>query len=378
MLLNSAQIRGFFEGDGGIQIRVDKRIGGLSFRPQAKFAQKTQNAQILEWIRSSLDPNLVMSEYDITDSSWLIFPFNSNAGEKFIQIYLENKPVNPGTLKDFKIAFLIYQYQTQRFIPFSAESALLLQNKPDVDRERIEFLTLLWLRFERPATRETRTAYLIGHYHDYVNATPDEISEAERLGNELMIPISEEVDQLVSDLENNNIQISQDYVAYYHVADGSLSFNFHKRRLAGGKQNIKIEPRWTIGDDLLAAPLLKCIAEQYNFSDYQRINNQNSGYIRARGWAKAKEVIIPFFKGKEPYLPDVVANKVKNFIEVCELHFNENTFKNAQLYRAYVRKAYFCNPESGKHTEATFERDYKQLMESVISDRQMYDSKASS
>jgi hypothetical protein len=80
MLLNSAQIRGFFEGDGGIQIRVDKRIGGLSFRPQAKFAQKTQNAQILEWIRSSLDPNLVMSEYDITDSSWLIFPFNSNVG----------------------------------------------------------------------------------------------------------------------------------------------------------------------------------------------------------------------------------------------------------------------------------------------------------
>lgn len=376
--LNSAQIRGFFEGDGGIQIRVDKLKNGITFRSQAKFAQKTENAQILEWIRESLDPDLVMAEYDETGSSWLVFSFNSNVGEKFIQIYLENKPVNPGTLKDFLIAFLIHQNQTGQAIPFSTESASVLQNKPNVERERLEFLTLLWLRFERPASRETKKTHLIQHYHDYLNATPNEISEAEKLGNELLIPISTEVANLVSDLENNRIQISEDFVAYYHVADGSLSFNFHRRLLAGGRQNIKIEPRWTITDDLLAEPLLKRIARQYNFSGYQRVNTQKSGYIRARGWAKAKEVVIPFFRDKINSLPDVIANKVQNFIEVCELHFNENTFKNATLYRSYVHKAYFCNPGSVNHTEQKFQNDYKELMESIISNRQMSDSEGES
>jgi len=378
MKLSSAQIRGFFEGDGGIQVRVDKRKNGLSFRSQAKFGQKTKNTQILEWCKESLQTNVTMAEYEETTSSWFTFAFNSNVGARFIQIYLENKPVNPGTYKDFLIALLIYGYQIQRYIPFSAETASLLQEKPYMECERMEFLTLLWLRFQRPATRETRTIHTIEHYYEHVNATPNEISSAERLGNELLIPISMKVNSLVSDLENDNIQISEDFVAYYHVADGSLSFNFHKRRLARNRQNIKIEPVWSITDDLLAEPLLKRIGRQYNFSDYQSLRNQNSGYIRARGWAKAKEVVIPFFKGKQSRLPDVIANKVTNFIEVCELHFNENTFKNAKLYRSYVRKAYFCNPDSGKHTEEKFERDYKELMETIISDRQMLDDEASS
>nr|YP_005089807.1 LAGLIDADG homing endonuclease [Dunaliella salina]YP_005089848.1 LAGLIDADG homing endonuclease [Dunaliella salina]ACS95070.1 LAGLIDADG homing endonuclease [Dunaliella salina]ACS95109.1 LAGLIDADG homing endonuclease [Dunaliella salina] len=371
MLLNSAQLRGFFEGDGGIQIRVDKRKNGLSFRPQAKFGQTTKNAQILEWCKESLQANIAMAEYDETDASWFVFPFNSDIGKRFIQMYLKNKPVNPGTLKDFLIALLIYQYQTERYIPFESESAYLLQNKPYEERERIEFLTLLWLRYQRSASRETKKTLPISHYHEHVNATPDEISSAERLGNELLLPISMEVNDLVSNLENNKIQICADYVAYYHVADGSLSFNFHKRRLAGGRQNIKIDPRWTISDDLLAKPLLECIAKQYNFSGYQPMNNQNCGYIHAKGWARAKEVVIPFFKDKQLHLPDVIANKVSNFIEVCGLHSNPNTFKDAQLFRSYVRKAYFCNPDKGKRSEQTFSRDYEKLMENLISDRQI-------
>jgi len=278
-------------------------------------------------------------------------------------MYLEDKPLNPGTLKDLLIALIIHEYETTQILPFSAESAAILRNKPDTERERIEVLSLLWLRFQRPATRVTETTHSIEYYQDHMKASSEEISQAERFGKELLAPISTEVNKHVFDLQNDKIQISDDFVAYYHVADGGFSFDFNKRELAGGKIKIKIEPRWTITDDLLAEPLLKRIVRQYNLSDWVQ-TGKNSGQARAKGWKKAIEVVIPFFKNR--ILPDVEITKVQTFIRVCELHYNENTFKDANLYRSYIRQAYFINSEtSNKRTSATFERDYRELMENI-------------
>ena len=358
-MLNSAQIRGFFEGDGGIQVRVDPTKEGLSFRVQAKFGQNTNNVQILEWVKDSLDSSLTITSYDKTSSSSLVFPFSweeDSAGFKFIKMYLENKPVNPGTLKDFLIGLIIHKYETNQIIPFSEESSEILRKKSDADRKRIEVLSLLWLRFQRPATRVTEITHPIEYYQDHLKASSEEISQAERFGKELLAPISTEVNKHVFDLQNDKIQISDDFVAYYHVADGGFSFDFNKRELAGGKIKIKIEPRWTITDDLLAKPLLKRIIRQYRFSDYQP-TGKNSGQARAKGWKKALEVVIPFFKNR--ILPDVEITKVQTFIRVCDLHYNKNTLKDANMYRSYIRQAYFLNSEtSNRRTEETFERDH--------------------
>lgn len=357
--LNNSQIRGFFEGDGGIQVRIDKVKEGFTFRTLAKFTQKTDNAQILEWVRDSLDPSLTITSYKKTNSSTLLFPFkeeNSVAGPKLLEIYSENKPVNPGTLKDLLIALVIHEYETNKIITFSPESVKVLRNKPDAERKRIELLSLLWLRFQRPASRETKKTHPIEYYQDHIKASPAEISEAEKFGSELLLPINMEVNKLVSDLENDQIQICDDFLAYYHVADGGFSFDFVKGKLAGGKKKIKIEPRWTITDDLLAKPLLERIVRQYKFSDYQGIKTQKSGYARARGWKKATEVVIPFFENRT--LPDVERIKFQTFKQICDLHFNKNTFKDGNLYESYIRQAYFLNGTSGRRTEATFMENF--------------------
>jgi len=369
-LLNSAQIRGFFEGDGGIQVRIDKTVNGFTFRPLFKFGQKTENVQIIKWIQSSLGTKRIITDDSLTNSSSLVLPFKgeiNDAGPKLKQMYLENKPVNPGTLKDLLIALVILDYEMQKVMPLSTKSAEILRKKPEKERKRIELLSLLWLRFQRSATRNIRTAHSIEYYQNHLRATPSEINEADRFGNELLKPITKEVDQLVSDLNNDKIQIDDGFLAYYHVADGSLSFDFEKRKLAGGKVKIKIEPRWTITDDMTAKPLLERIVRQYNFSDYQGIRAQNSGYARARGWQKATEVVIPFFKNR--ILPDVERTKTQTFVQVCELHYNSETFKDPVLYESYIRLAYFLNEStSDKRTQAKLDNDYKLLMETIMNE----------
>lgn len=371
VILNSAQIRGFFEGDGGFLIRIDPTKKGFSFRSQAKFGQTTKNDQILKWCRESLDPTIVITSYKETDSSSLVFPFNSIAGEKIVKMYLENKPFNPGTLNDFLIAKKIHEYQTTKLISYSSVSDEVLQNQTEDKRYRLVILSLLWLRFQRAGTRLADNTYTIKYYQDMINASSDEISEAERLGNELLAPISMEVEKLISDLQNDKINICEDYLAYYHVADGSFSFEFGKRKRANGKLSLRIIPRWSIADDLVAKPLLERIVRQYNFSNYQYLTGQNGGYARANGWEKAEQVVIPFFSGR--MLPDVIKNKVQTFINVCELHSNKNTYKNARLFRSYVEQAYFLNP-SPRRTKKKFEKDYKSLIDELILEYEMTDS----
>lgn len=232
-------------------------------------------------------------------------------------------------------------------------------------------LSLLWLRYQRAGTRLTKSAHPIEHYQNMMSATIEETTEAERLGNELLVPINIEVDNLIYNLNSDKIKICEIYLAYYHVADGGFFFEFGKRKLANGKTALRILPRWTIVDDKLAEPVLKRIVRQYNFSNYQYISHQKSGYARANGWEKASQVVIPFFV-RQKRLPDVTSNKVKTFINVCNLHFNDNTYRNAKLFRIFVKQAYFLNA-SPQRTKEKFEKDYKSLMEEIIIDKQMQD-----
>jgi hypothetical protein len=139
--LNSDQIRGFFEGDGGIQVRIGLTENSLSFRPLVKFGQKTNNRQILDWVKESLAPDVEITN-DNTGNTSLVFPFASESGKKFIEMYLENKPINPGTLKDFLITLLIHRFNENGTLPLSTQSLSVLQSQTKEMRERMETLTL--------------------------------------------------------------------------------------------------------------------------------------------------------------------------------------------------------------------------------------------
>lgn len=380
-LINDVQLMGFFEGDGTLKFQITcKKPNKVYISVSAVFAQHVRNREILEIVKAKLSEtkNIYVSNSPLSSSPLergdaqleVSLGKKSKSGQKLIEIFRKNKPLNPGNLKDYLIFLIISAHQNTETLPLSG---VLLQNfnaKSALEKSRSVMLTLLWLRFQRAGqTTQRRTLKNLNDYFLDCRATSQEIHEAKLYGEQVLKPVDDEVHQLVQNLETDQINIEKDYLAFYHVADGCLKVEV-KRENRNGKPCIQIVPCWQLSDDRLSEPLLKRIQKQYNMSYISQSKTENGLHLRANGWEKCKTVVLPFFRNVD--LPKKEFQKYQKLERLFELHSDPDLKKNYHLYFEYIKIAYFLNVEFGdlgsnsSRTQQEFDENYVPFIQDVF------------
>jgi hypothetical protein len=391
--LTSKELKGFFEGDGGFQVKVDRLEGQkISFRPIAKFGQNNRCYAILLGIAKKFNVNITTFETTKTGSlnSSVVLPLKSAEGAKFLAMYADEKPINPGTRVDLAITRVILDGRSGKDLPLGASDLKRLELKSDEDRERCVMLTLLVLKFRRAAQKKAKVKAQyskgdplpIEYWFTFVGASSDEIAEAEHLGDQIMAPILDEVQQHVDNLEAGSVVIDIQWLAYYFLADGSFKFEVTLADKTGRSvrkkgfidqealRRIKVIPECTITDDRKAIPLLKAIKKNFGLSAVQEISNGESAFVRAQGWGLTEKVTFPLFD-KMDLFPEL-DTKYKAFKAVCKAHREHIANPNAKTYREFVKGAYFLNistdqyGDNSRRTPELYEEEIAPCVELVI------------
>jgi hypothetical protein len=245
----------------------------------------------------------------------------------------------------------------------------MYQAKSNLEKERSRMLTTLWIRFKAEGrARNRKNQRTIGDLHVHSSATQAEIAESELFGNQLLKPIEKSVNKLISDLDADQIQITKEYLAFYHVADGSLKVEV--QLVENNKPVIQLVPCWQISDDYLSNPLLKSIKRIWGMSNMSRPKSEKVIHLRANGWRQLESVVLPFFRTVD--LPTREFEKARKMERLFELYKNPDLKNNYKLFYEYVEIAYFLNIQSGPlgsnslRTEEEFYKKYVPFINRVF------------
>lgn len=370
--ISDLQLMGFFEGDGCLEFPIScSTPGKVFFSLVASFTQHARNIEILEIMKIKLcTPNKI---HNNANQCKLVITFKDNckSSEMLLNILDKHNPVNPGYYHDYLIVLLFMEIKKTNTLPLTGTLLSMYNAKSELEKKRSIMLTLLWLRFNRVAqTKDRKTLKTINDYYQHCLATQEEIAESEIFGAHLLKPIKLKVDQLILDLKQNQIDISKEFLSFYHVADGSFKCEVQLLTKENNRPVIQIVPCWQITDDHFSDPLLMRIKQQYAMSTMSRPTKENTIHLRANGWKQLEQVVIPFFRSVD--LPSREFEKFKKVERLFELYKDPNTFKNYDLFLEYVEIAYCLNIDDGelgsntRRTYAEFEKKYIPFIKKVF------------
>lgn len=217
-------IRGFFDADGswGVKFYTGSQKP-VSFHVNITFAQK--DTTVLQSILESVDAiETTISKRthqnpsgNTSETGSISLAVSNPAAEKLLKVWADNPPVSPTKYLDYRIVLVLLRLNKE--CAMSVVNQLLpSQNITDL---QIASLALLYLRYKMYSASKTKVqARLVSiqkHYQT-LKATPVEIEQSIKIGEQLYSSIHQDVVNHV-----NNLIICEDYLLGYHVGDGCFS-----------------------------------------------------------------------------------------------------------------------------------------------------------
>jgi hypothetical protein len=266
-------IQGIFDSDGSFQVRFRKNNNNFfNYYISIVFCQSERNQNILYDILSFFNDQskavtareqvISTSSKEYTSKS-ITLGITSNGRREMFAFWSTNPPIAQSKLNDWRIVNILNQVNSKNSNYLVLVNSCLEQ-KDHITSPRLANLALLGLRFRMHGSRYRQTE-LSNHYKT-VKATDKEIAISQEICNKIMIPITNEQQQIQSNPSLLIDRLSDDYLLGYYIGDGCfmLQVSFVKNSKYVDNTVIHIHPQFTLTDCLESLPLLQAIKQKLN------------------------------------------------------------------------------------------------------------------
>lgn len=370
--LSKQQLLGFWEGDGSLRLGIDRNrnrftavIDELGF----VFSQHKRNKAILDLVLATLAEPGKSIKYQ-GEQGTITYASNKEGGQKILEIFQDNFPINPGMFHNYSIFLLLVKIKKSKTLPLDHSLLELFQSKSKDEQKRLVMLVSYWLRFKFFVTVMKKNNLTLEDCNQTCNVTDVEKSEMKLFGEALYAPIERKYTEHIQNLKNDKIYISKDYLAFYHVADGCFTIDYNLG-IGSANPTILLTPVWKITDDINSFEFLNRISRQYKIGKVIVGTTEKKCVLIAKGWKEFFKV-LDIFNDPNLYLPEKEYNNVLKLNELVELHsrsklidIHKSFALTPEEYVDFIKKAYFFNvyeTELGDNSKRTAEK-FKEKIE---------------
>ena len=351
---NYNYIRGFFDADGSWSVKFYRGSQKpVSFHINITFSQK--DTTVLQSILESVEATETRISKrthrnpsgNISKTGSISFALSNPAAEKLLTVWADNPPVSPTKYLDYRIVLVLARVNTECAVSI-VNQLLPSLNITDL---RTASLALLYLRSKMYGSSKTNVqAKLVSiekHYQT-LRATAEEIEQSIAIGEQLYLPIGQDVANHV-----NNLVICENYLLGYHAADGCFSITTEFNSLG---TSFKGKFFWSLTDCIENKPILETVkrfleAKGISFTENSLVDYTTYARLQITTTGECAKLVNLFDQwGAMTAFSEVRLNQYKRFYEAINLYQNPNFRNDYSLCSRFIELKWKMNVKKRSNT----------------------------